>query len=149
MNGLDGKTAVVTGAASGIGRASAQRFAEEGTNVVVADIAVEAGRETVELIEDAGSNATFVEVDITEAESVDHMVDVAVDTYASLDFAHNNAGVLTSFSEVTTITEEQWDRLLAINLKGIWTCMKAELPVIEKGAVARSSTRPPSPAWSA
>lgn len=133
MNGLGRKTAVVTGAASGIGRASAQRFAEEGVNVVVADIAVEAGRETVELIEDAGGNATFVEVDITEAESVDHMVDIAVDTYGSLDFAHNNAGVLTGFSEVTNITEEQWDRLLAINLKGIWTCLKAELPVIEKG----------------
>lgn len=133
MNGLGRKTAVVTGAASGIGRASAQRFAEEGVNVVVADIAVEAGRETVELIEDAGGNATFVEVDITEAESVDHMVDIAVDTYGSLDFAHNNAGVLTGFSEITNITEEQWDRLLAINLKGIWTCLKAELPVIEKG----------------
>ena len=133
MSGLSRKTAVVTGAASGIGRASAQRFAEEGVNVVVADIAVEAGRETVELIEDAGGNATFVEVDITEAESVDQMVDIAVDTYGSLDFAHNNAGVLTGFSEITNITEEQWDRLLAINLKGIWTCLKAELPVIEKG----------------
>lgn len=132
MNGLIGKTAVVTGAGSGIGRASAQRFAEEGANVVIADIVEEIGRETVDLIEDIGGDATFVEVDVSDAESVERMVDVAVDTYGSLDFAHNNAGILTDFAEMTDIEEGQWDKLLDINLKGIWACMKAELPVMEE-----------------
>lgn len=143
MNGLDGNTAVVTGAASGIGRESARRFAEEGANVVVADIDVTAGCETVDLVEDAGGNATFTEVDVSDSNSVERMVDVAVDTYGSLDFAHNNAGILTGFSGVADITDEQWERIIAINLKGIWTCMKAELPVMERqggGAIVNTAS---------
>ncbi|WP_423747361.1 glucose 1-dehydrogenase (plasmid) [Haladaptatus sp. SPP-AMP-3] len=132
MNGLDGKTAVVTGAGSGIGRASARRLAEEGANVVIADVVEETGRETVDLIEDDGGDATFVEVDVSDVESVEQMVDVAVDTYGSLDIAHNNAGILTGFVGITDIEEKHWDKLLDINLKGIWACMKAELPVMEE-----------------
>ncbi|KZN23443.1 short-chain dehydrogenase [Haladaptatus sp. R4] len=132
MNGLNEKTAVVTGAGSGIGRASARRLAEEGANVVIADVVEETGRETVDLIEDDGGNATFVEIDVSDVESVERMVDVAVDTYGSLDFAHNNAGILTGFVEMADIEEADWDKLLAINLKGIWACMRAELPVMEE-----------------
>lgn len=142
MNGLDGKTAVVTGAGSGIGRASAQRLAEEGANVVIADIVADSGRETVDLIEDAGGDATFVEVDVSDLESVERMVDVTVDTYGSLDFAHNNAGI-TKFAPVTDIEEEQWNDLFDINLKGIWACMKAELPVMEEqgsGAIVNTAS---------
>ncbi|QLH83325.1 SDR family NAD(P)-dependent oxidoreductase [Halosimplex pelagicum] len=143
MNGIAGKTALVTGAGSGIGRASALRFAEEGANVVVADIDVEGGRETVDLIEDAGGDATFVEVDVSDTASVERMVDATVEAYGSLDFAHNNAGILTDFVETTGISEANWDRIVDINLKGIWACMKAELPAMERtggGAIVNTAS---------
>jgi NAD(P)-dependent dehydrogenase (short-subunit alcohol dehydrogenase family) len=143
MNGLAGKTALVTGAGSGIGRASAFRFAEEDANVVVADVVEDTGRETAERIRDTGGNATFVEVDVSDLASVEHMVDVAVETYGSLDFAHNNAGILTDFVGVTGIQEGQWDRIIDVNLKGIWTCLKAELPVMERqghGAIVNTAS---------
>ncbi|WP_123534808.1 SDR family NAD(P)-dependent oxidoreductase [Halosimplex salinum] len=143
MNGVAGKTALVTGAGSGIGRATARRFAEEGANVVVADVAVEQGRESVDLIEDAGGDATFVEVDVSDTDSVERMVEVAVETYGSLDFAHNNAGILTDFVETTGISEANWDRIVDVNLKGIWACMKAELPVMERqgsGAIVNTAS---------
>ncbi|ELZ05695.1 SDR family NAD(P)-dependent oxidoreductase [Natrialba asiatica] len=143
MKGFSGKTAVVTGAGSGIGRASAERFAAEGANVVIADIAKETGRETVEVIEDAGGDATFVTVDVSDFQSIERMVEVAVDTYGSLDFAHNNAGILTGFNEVADTEEDQWDNLLGINLKGVWACMKAELPIMEEqggGAIVNTAS---------
>lgn len=143
MEGINGKTAIVTGAGSGIGRASAQRFAEEGANVVIADVVEDTGRETVDIIEDAGGDATFVEVDVTDLDSVEAMVETAVETYGSLDFAHNNAGILTGFARVTDIEEKHWNSLLDINLKGIWACLKAELPVIEEqggGAIVNTAS---------
>ena len=141
MNGLAGKTALVTGAGSGIGRATALRFAEEGANGVVADVVEDTARETAELVVDAGGEATAVVVDVSDTASVERMVEVCVETYGSLDFAHNNAGILTGFSETTAITEDEWDRLVDINLKGVWACMKAELPVmLEQGSGAIVNT---------
>ncbi|WP_348606742.1 SDR family NAD(P)-dependent oxidoreductase [Halobaculum rarum] len=143
MRGLTDETALVTGAGSGIGRASACRFAEEGANVVVADIDEEGGRETVGRIRDAGGDAAFVRVDVSDTESVQHMVEVAVETYGSLDIAHNNAGILTDFVETTGVSEADWDRLIDVNLKGTWACMKAELPVMEeqgRGAIVNTAS---------
>lgn len=143
MRGLTGRTAVVTGGGSGIGRASALRFAEEGANVVVGDVAEQSGRETVEQIEADGGNATFVAVDVSDLDSVERMVEVAVETYGGLDFAHNNAGILTDFVEVTGVAEADWDRLIEVNLKGVWTCLRAELPVMERsggGAIVNTAS---------
>ncbi|RJT07091.1 SDR family NAD(P)-dependent oxidoreductase [Halococcus sp. IIIV-5B] len=143
MNGLGQKTAVVTGAGSGIGRASARRFANEGARVIAADIVEEAGRETVASIREAGGEATFVKVDVSDSEMVEHMANVALDTYGSLDIAHNNAGILTDFVDVTGIEEKRWNELIDVNLKGIWNCLKVELPIMKKqgsGAIVNTAS---------
>lgn len=143
MRGIDGGVAAVTGAGSGIGRAIAERFAEEGADVVVADVLEETGRETVDLIEDADGNATFVEVDVSDLGAAERMVDVAVDTYGGLDFAINNAGILTGFSDAVDIEERHWEKLIDVNLKGIWGCMRAELPVMAaqgEGAIVNTAS---------
>jgi NAD(P)-dependent dehydrogenase (short-subunit alcohol dehydrogenase family) len=123
MKRIAGGTALVTGAGSEIGRASALQFTAEGANVVVADVATAEERETVELIDDAGGEATFVELDVSDTESVERMVDVAVEAYGSLEFAHNNAGILTDFVDVTGVSEERWNRIIDVNLKGVWACL--------------------------
>jgi NAD(P)-dependent dehydrogenase (short-subunit alcohol dehydrogenase family) len=143
MRGLDGAVAVVTGASSGIGRASAERFAAEGASVVVADVDEAGGTETVERIEDDGGEATFVEVDVSDPDSVQAMVDATVERYGSLDVAHNNAGILTDFVPVTEIEESDWDTLVDVNLKGVWACLKAEIPAMLEsngGAVVNTTS---------
>jgi NAD(P)-dependent dehydrogenase (short-subunit alcohol dehydrogenase family) len=143
MRGLDGAVAVVTGASSGIGRASAERFAAEGASVVVADVDEAGGTETVERIEDDGGEATFVEVDVSDPDSVQTMVDATVECYGSLDVAHNNAGILTDFVPVTEIEETDWDTLIDVNLKGVWACLKAEIPAMLEsngGAVVNTTS---------
>ena len=119
MEKFDGKVALVTGAASGIGRGSAQAFANEGASVVVADVQVDGGNETVKLIEDAGGTAKFIEADISKATDAEALIDGAVKAFGRLDYAHNNAGVLGTARPVHEIEEADWDRLLGINLKGV------------------------------
>jgi len=128
--GLHGRVALVTGAASGIGRASALALAAAGARVVVTDVTVDAGRETVDLLEAAGGDAIYVAADVSQAGEVQRLVTTAVQTYGRLDCAHNNAGIEgtvpvgTPFHEYP---EAEWDRVLAINLKGVWLCMQAEI----------------------
>ncbi len=125
---LDGKVALVTGGSSGIGRASALTFAAEGANVVVADVVVDDGEETVRLIEEAGGKAVFVKADVTQAVEVEAMVNKAVDVYGQLDCAFNNAGIEGTLGvPVAEYSEEVWDRVIDINLKGVWLSMKYEL----------------------
>jgi NAD(P)-dependent dehydrogenase (short-subunit alcohol dehydrogenase family) len=130
MNGIDGTTAIVTGASSGIGRAAALRFAAEGASVVAADVDVEGGEETVAMIEEAGGEATFVETDVSDWAEVQAMVETAVDTYGGLDFAFNNAGIEGANHSLSDQPMDNWDRVIDINLKGVFHAMKAEIPAL-------------------
>lgn len=131
MQGLDGRSAVVTGGANGIGRAAAKRLASEGVSVVVADIDEEAAQETVAEIEDAPGDAVAVRTDVTEAAQTADMVETAIDAYGSLDIAVNNAGIITPLVRIEDVEVGHWERLLAINLTGVFNCMQAELARME------------------
>ena len=125
---LGGKVALVTGGASGIGQATAQAFARAGARVVVSDINAAGGEETVRAIERAKGIATFVRADVTRESEVVALIDRVVAAYGQLDCAHNNAGILgTPMVQMADYEEETWDRVIAVNLKGVWLCMKHEL----------------------
>ncbi len=138
---FEGKVALVTGGGSGIGRASALAFAREGARVVVADVAVDGGEETVRLVAEAGGEATFVRTDVSQAADAQAMVQRAVEAYGRLDFAHNNAGVLGGRSPTAECSEDEWDAIMAVNLKGVWLCLRYEIPaMLETGGGAIVNT---------
>ena len=128
MAGLvEGKVALVTGGGSGIGRQACLVFAREGAQVVVCDVAVEGGEETVGQIEQAGGQATFIRADVAQAAEVEALVAKVVETYGRLDCAYNNAGIAGRTARVADDSEQNWERILAINLKGVWLCLKYEI----------------------
>ena len=124
---VDGKIALVTGGGSGIGRSTSLALAREGAKVVVSDVVVEGGQETVKLITDAGGEASFVQTDVAQAAQVEALVKHAVDTYGRLDCAFNNAGIAGATARTGDYTQKHWDRVISINLTGVWLCMKYEL----------------------
>ena len=155
---LQNKIAVVTGGASGIGRASALAFAGEGAKVVIADADTTRGRETAQLIEEADGDAAFVECDVSKSAQVEAMVEACVRTFGRLDCAFNNAGVLGDMGSTVDCSEENWDRIMTVNLKGIWLCMKYEIAQMLKqggGAIVNAGSNagmrgvPELPAYSA
>src|SRR5213592_2999955 len=119
-----GKVAFVTGAASGIGRAAALAFAHEGATVVVADVAEQGNQETARMIEGSGGPALTVRCDVTRSEDVKAALDATVEAFGRLDVAFNNAGVENEVKEAADVSEEEWDRSIAINLTGVFLCMK-------------------------
>jgi NAD(P)-dependent dehydrogenase (short-subunit alcohol dehydrogenase family) len=124
---LKDKTALVTGAASGIARATAELFASEGATVVVADNAADAGGETVAAIKAAGGKALFVQTDVSDSGQVSRMVDTAVRAYGRIDILFNGAGILL-YGTVLETDERAWNRVLSINLNGTYLCCRAVLP---------------------
>lgn len=138
---FEGRVALVTGAASGIGRASALAFAREGASVVIADIDAAGGEETTNQIAALGGRASFVATDVSRSSDVEALVKHTLDTYGRLDLAHNNAGILGPRGLTAECTEDTFDRVIAINLKGIFLCMRNELPqMVEQGAGAIVNT---------
>ena len=130
------RVALVTGAGSGIGRASALEFARHKARVIIADIDKKGAEETARLILEAKGQAIVVEMDVSNSKDVQRMVDRSIEEYGRLDFAHNNAGTegrVDSSRGTLGTTEEEWDRLMAINLKGVWMCMRAEIPHMLEG----------------
>jgi len=124
---LKNKVALITGAAAGIGRDSALLFAREGAKVMVNDVLVEERQETVSMIKQAGGEAIFVRADVSSAADVQAMVDKILESYGSLDCALNNAGVQPTGRLFTENAEEDWNRIIDINLKGVWLCMRCEI----------------------
>lgn len=142
--GLDGKVALVTGGGSGIGRASSVAYARDGARVVIVDVNVEGGEETAQLIKEAGGDAVLVHADVSKAADAQNMVERAVEAYGRLDYAFNNAGVSgLSRGSTADYSEEDWDRVIGINLKGVWLCMKYEIPQMLKqggGAIVNTAS---------
>ena len=127
VSGFVGKTALVTGGASGIGRGVALAFAQAGAQVVVADIDVEGGETLVRQIRQAGSRALFVRTDVAWNADVEALVRITVDTFGRLDCAFNNAGIELEHQRLAESDDDLFDRMMAINVKGVWLCMKHEI----------------------
>ena len=141
MGQLDGKVALITGAGSGIGRASALVFAREGAKVAVADIVVEGGEETVRMVKEAAGEAFFIKADVANAAEVEAMVNTVVDTYGRIDCAYNNAGIEGQLASTDEYAEDMFDKVIGINLTGVWLCMKYELPhMLKQGSGAIVNT---------
>jgi NAD(P)-dependent dehydrogenase (short-subunit alcohol dehydrogenase family) len=136
-----GKVAFVTGAGSGIGHATALAFAREGASVVVSDISELNVRDTARRIEELGGRALAVACDVTRSEDVKAALEETIETFGRLDVAFNNAGVENEVKPVADVTEEEWDRIVAINLRGVFLCMKYEVPLmLEQGGGAIVNT---------
>lgn len=140
---LADRVGLVTGAGSGIGQMTALFFAREGAKVSVVDVDAEAGQKTLRQIEDEGGTAVFIKCDVSKAHDVEAMVARSVEAFGQLDCAFNNAGISHGKAKIHELPESDWDRVLNINLKGVWLCMKYELQQMVsqgKGAIVNAAS---------
>jgi NAD(P)-dependent dehydrogenase (short-subunit alcohol dehydrogenase family) len=135
---LAGKAGLVTGAASGIGRETARALAAAGADVVVADLDEAGGRETAEMASGGSGSASFVHVDVTDPASVQGLVDAVLERHGNLDFAHNNAGITVAGPLLADTTDSDWDRLVDVDLTGVFNCLRAEIKAMVSAGVAGS-----------
>lgn len=130
MASLDGKVAIVTGGGSGIGQAACHLYAREGARVVVSDVDEKGGNETVRAIQDGNGDAVFVRADVSNPDDCQAMVAAAVEKYGRLDIAFNNAGIGGEANRTAEYGVEGWQKVIAINLSGVFYCMKYEIPAM-------------------
>lgn len=155
---FEGKVALVTGGGSGIGRATSLAFASEGARVVVADLSPDGGEETVRLARDAGAGAIFVRADVSRASDVESLVAQAVAAYGRLDCAFNNAGIEGDGGSTAECTEGNFERVIGVNVKGVWLCMKYEIlqmlkqrsgAIVNTASIASVGSTPNDPIYGA
>jgi NAD(P)-dependent dehydrogenase (short-subunit alcohol dehydrogenase family) len=139
---LTDKVGLITGGASGIGRATAQIFAREGAKIAIADMDIKQGEEAAHQICASGGEAIFVQTDVSKAAQVQTLVQTTVDVFGQLDCAFNNAGIFGRSALLADFSEDDWDQIININLKGVWLCMKYEIPhMLERGgAIVNASS---------
>ena len=140
---LEGKVALVTGAGSGIGRATAIVFADEGAKLVLADVNERGGEETVRLVRERGGEAVHINCDVTDPAQVEALVAGAVERFGRLDCAFNNAGIGGESARLADYDEQAWHRVIAVNLTGVFLCMKGELRQMvaqRRGAIVNAAS---------
>jgi NAD(P)-dependent dehydrogenase (short-subunit alcohol dehydrogenase family) len=141
---MAGKVALVTGGSSGIGRATARAFAEAGATVVLSDINAADGEVVAQAIRDGGSEATFIQADVSQAADVARLISETVARYGRIDYAHNNAGILGGVAQLADVAEDEFDRLISVNLKGVWLCLKEEILQMQRqsggGAIVNTAS---------
>lgn len=133
---LKGKVAIITGSGSGIGKGIAQVFSKEGVKVVVADFDAKTGQATADEIDASGGQATFVKVDVTSQAETENMAKEAINKYGKIDILINNAGIYPTV-RIETMTDADWDKVMNINLKGGFHCVKAVMPEMMKNRYGR------------
>jgi 3-oxoacyl-[acyl-carrier protein] reductase len=129
---LQEKVAIITGAASGMGKATAELFSQEGAAVVIADLPTSPGEQVAGEITRAGSKAVFVPVDVTDADQVTHMVQTTIDTFGTIDILYNNAGLPMAFTPIEEVTDAYYDKMMAVNLKGVFLGSRTVAPIMKK-----------------
>ncbi len=129
---LTDKIALITGAGSGIGQASAILFSQEGAKICVADIDIKGGNKTVEMIKESGGSAIFIKADVSQAIEVEKMVNTSVNEYGAINILFNNAGIPSNPIPIEDIDEEYWNRVMNINLKSVFLCTKYAIPFLKK-----------------
>jgi NAD(P)-dependent dehydrogenase (short-subunit alcohol dehydrogenase family) len=140
---LQGKAVLVTGGGSGIGRATSLRLAKEGAKIMIADYVPEGAERTVAMIKEGGGTASCVAADVSITKQVEMIVNKTVETYGRIDGAFNNAGIEGRMADTVASSEENFDRIIAINLKAVWLCMKYEIPQMLKqggGAIVNTAS---------